>query len=310
MIYVNVLTKPPFKSKETVLADVAGVKKVGIVGSGLMGSGIAQVAAVAGFDVVLYDAAEGAAESAVQKIEAALERQVARGRFEADAVAPAVARISVAPTLDGLKDADAVIEAIIENVDIKRDTFAQIAAVVGPETLLATNTSAISISAIAGNGDYADRVIGMHFFSPVPAMQLCEIIRGLATRDETVARARALAEAFGKTTILVNRDTAGFVTSRLITVLTQEAARIVDEGLATARDVDLACTLGFGHKMGPLETADLTGVDVAYRAGKMIYDQTGNPQFAPPQLLTRMVAAGLLGRKTGKGFYDHTEAGK
>lgn len=288
------------------MSQNSDIQKVGVVGAGTMGAGIAQVAAVSGFDVVIHDAAPAAATAAVDRIAASLRRQVDRGRFEADLVEPTLARISVAASLDDLAGADAVVEAVIEDAAIKRELFQRLAGIVGPQTLLGSNTSTIPITELAGRADYADRLIGMHFFSPVPAMPLCEIIRGLSTSDETVERTRTLAEALGKRTILVNRDAAGFVTSRLIIALTLEAIRIVEEGLATPEDVDLACTLGFGHKMGPLETADLTGLDIPYYAGKAIYEATANPHFAPPELLGRMVAAGHLGQKTGKGFYDHT----
>lgn len=292
-------------AEEVAAAPV--VSTLGIVGAGLMGSGIAQVAAQRDIRVRLFDAAEGAAQRAIAGIDAQLERLVARERITAEDAESAQGRIDAVETLEGLARADAVIEAVIEDVAVKRDVFDRLAAITGPATLLATNTSAIPVSAIAGPGAHADRVVGMHFFSPVPVMQLCEIVRGLDTSDETVSRARALSEALGKQSILVNRDTAGFVTSRLMTVLVQEAARIVDEGLATPEDVDAACVLGFGHRMGPLATADLTGVDVAYRAGKSIFEATGDSSFRPPQLFARMVAAGRLGRKTGRGFYEYAE---
>ena len=171
--------------------------------------------------------------------------------------------------------------------------------------VLATNTSAIPITRIAAATQRPEAVVGTHFFSPVPMMRLCELVRGLKTSDETLAAARTWAEGIGKTCIVVNRDVAGFVTTRIITALVNEAIRLVETGVATPEDVDIACKLGFGHAMGPLATADLTGIDVMRRASMSIYNETAEPSFYPPELITRMAVAGDLGRKSGRGFYTY-----
>lgn len=283
-------------------------RSLAVIGAGLMGAGVAQVASLAGITVRLYDAQDGMAASAIQRIEKRLGDQVAKGRIEQDVSDGALARIAVADTLeDGVGEADAVIEAVIESLDVKQDLFARVSRAVRPGVLMATNTSALPITAISAGAERPDEVIGMHFFSPVPATRLCEIVRGYHTSAATVVRAQALAQALGKETILVSRDDPGFVTSRLITVLAQEAVRLVEEGLASPTDIDRACELAFGHRMGPLATLDLTGIDIGYRAGNGMYEQTGDARFKPPQLMARMVAAGRLGRKTGGGFFDYDD---
>jgi len=190
---------------------------------------------------------------------------------------------------------------------VKRATFAELDRLAGPTAVLASNTSAIPITAIAAATSRPESVVGTHFFSPVPMMPLCELVRGHRTSDATLASARAFAESCGKQCVSIERDVAGFVTTRLISALMFEAIRLVETGVATAEDVDTACRLGFGHRMGPLATADLTGLDVIRRAGQAIVDQTANPSFQPPELLARMVEAGLLGRKSGEGFFRYDQ---
>lgn len=285
----------------------AATTTLGVVGAGLMGSGIAHVAAVAGIHVHLYDSADGAVERSIEKIGNQLRRLTEKGQLaEKDATA-ALGRIIPSATLAETAACEAVIEAVIEDLGVKQAIFHQLADAAGDDTLLATNTSALPVTDIAATCSRPQQVIGMHFFSPVPRMSLCELVRGFRTNEPTLAKAQALALALGKETILVNRDDAGFVTSRLMSVLVGEAARIVEQGLATAEDVDRACVLGFGHRMGPLATTDLTGVDVAYRAARSIHESTGDPAYRPPQIMRRMVSAGALGRKSGEGFYRHGE---
>jgi len=286
-------------------AEAKQFASLGIVGAGLMGAGIAQVAAQAGLSVLLHDSDPAAIGRGRDQAGKGLQRLVDKGRLTTGELEAAVERIKPAAGLEETAQADAVIEAVIERVEVKQEVFARLSAAAGDDTLLATNTSAISISEIAATAARPEQIIGMHFFSPVPAMALCEVIRGYRTSDAAVDAALALAGTLGKESILVNRDDAGFVTSRLMTVLVQEAVRLVEQGLATPEDVDKACVLGFGHKMGPLATTDLTGVDVAYRAGKAIHEGSGDPSFRPPQLLKRMMAAGHLGRKSGQGFYNY-----
>jgi 3-hydroxybutyryl-CoA dehydrogenase len=280
---------------------------LGVVGAGLMGSGIAQVAALAGIDVRLFDAADGAVTRSLEKIESQLRRLVEKTKLSEEEATTALGRITPAATLAEVAACASVIEAVIEDLAVKHDIFRQLADHANDDTLLATNTSALPITDIAATCSRPHQVVGMHFFSPVPRMPLCELVRGYRTDDATLAKAQALAQSLGKETILVNRDDAGFVTSRLMSVLVGEAARIVEQGLATAQDVDRACELGFGHRMGPLATADLTGVDVAYRAARSIHESTGDPAYRPPEILRRMVSAGALGRKSGEGFYAHGE---
>ena len=287
----------------------SGFTELGVIGAGLMGAGLAQVAAAAGLEVLLFDTAEGAVDRAFAGIRDRFSRDLDRGRMTAEEVESAIQRLRQADDLADLGHCDAVIEAVIEDLEIKQRVFSDLAEIVSDHTLLASNTSALPITDIAATCSRPDQVIGMHFFSPVPAMRLCEIIRGYRTSEEALAQAERLAAMLGKETIVVNRDDAGFVTSRLMTVLIHEATRIVEEGLATPEEVDRACELGFGHRMGPLATADLTGVDVAYRAGRSIFQSTGDSFYRPPQLLRRMVAAGAIGRKAGEGFYDYEKQG-
>ena len=279
--------------------------KIAVVGAGLMGSGIAQVAAHAGYDVVLHDTTSDALERALSGIASSQERFVAKSKMTPDDVAAARARIATTTDLADVGGAEIVVEAVFERLDVKRGVFEKLAAIVSDDTVLATNTTAIPITQIASSVPRPERVVGTHFFSPVPMMTLCELVRGFHTSDATLARAREFAESVGKTCVVVNRDVAGFVTSRLLVALLNEAVAIVDSGIATAEDVDVACQLGFGHTMGPLATLDLTGLDVILHAAENIYDATRDEKFAPPELLARMVAAGRLGRKSGEGFYRY-----
>ena len=276
-----------------------------VVGAGLMGSGIAQVSAVAGHDVVMSDVAEDALGRATSAIEKSLARFAEKGAIGQADAEEALARISTTTDLDAASNADIVVEAVIENVELKAEIFAELDRLAPEDAILATNTSAIPITRIAAATKRPESVVGTHFFSPVPMMKLCELVRGLKTSDETLAAARTWAEGIGKTCIVVNRDVAGFVTTRIITALANEAIRLVETGVASPEDVDTACRLGFGHAMGPLATTDLTGVEVMRNASMSIYNETANPAFYPPELLTRMIAAGDLGRKSGRGFYTY-----
>jgi 3-hydroxybutyryl-CoA dehydrogenase len=276
-----------------------------VVGAGLMGSGIAQVAAVSGHDVVLRDVTDDALQRARDGIAKSLARFVSKGSLQQDAAEAALARISTTTDLDAVGSADIVVEAAFESLDVKQQIFRELDRVCRDGSVLATNTSAIPITSIAAVTGRPESVVGTHFFSPVPMMALCELVRGYRTSDETLASARAFAEGLGKTCVVVNRDVAGFVTTRLICALAMEAVRLVENGVATAEDIDTACRLGFGHAMGPLATTDLTGVDILRDASMNIYTDTADEKFFPPETLSRMVAAGDLGRKSGKGFYAY-----
>lgn len=278
---------------------------IGVIGAGLMGGGIAQVSAVAGYDVVLRDVDETAVQRGLHGIEKSVGKLVEKERLTGAEATAALARISVTTDLAAVAEVDMVVEAVFEKLEIKTELFAALDAICRPDAVLATNTSAIPVTTIAAATSRPESVVGTHFFSPVPLMALCEIVRGYKTSEDTVAQARAFAERVGKTVVVVNRDVAGFVTTRLISALVVEAASLVENGVVSAADLDTACRLGFGHKMGPLQTADLTGIDILTNASSNIYTDTKDEKFAPPELLLRMVAAGDLGRKTGKGFYDY-----
>jgi 3-hydroxybutyryl-CoA dehydrogenase len=282
------------------------VTKLAVIGAGLMGSGIAQVSAQAGYDVVLRDIGEDAIARGLGGIKKSFDRFVQKGSLTAEDAEAALARISTTTDLEeAATGADIVVEAVFEKLEVKHEVFKVLDKVCPDGAVLATNTSALPVTQIAAVTSRPEAVVGTHFFSPVPMMKLCELVRGYKTSDETLAKAREFAEGVGKTCIVVNRDVAGFVTTRLIVALSVEAAKLVESGVASAEDVDIACRLGFGHAMGPLQTMDLTGVDIMVNAAKNIYDSTQDEKFATPELLARMVTAGDLGRKTGKGFYEY-----
>ncbi|MEU9556119.1 3-hydroxyacyl-CoA dehydrogenase family protein [Streptomyces fumanus] len=280
-------------------------RKLAVIGAGLMGSGIAQVSAQAGWDVVLRDVTDEALRRGTDGIKASYDKFVAKGALEAHDADAALARITPTTDLDAVADADVIVEAVFEKLDVKHEIFRALDKLAKDEAILASNTSAIPITKIAAVTERPERVVGTHFFSPVPMMRLCELVRGYKTSDETLATAREFAESTGKTCIVVNRDVAGFVTTRLISALVVEAAKLHESGVATAEDIDLACKLGFGHAMGPLATADLTGVDILLHATSNIYTESQDEKFAPPESMRRMVDAGDIGRKSGQGFYKY-----
>ena len=282
-------------------------KKLAVIGAGLMGSGIAQVAAQAGWQVVLRDVTEDTLARARAAIESSYRRFAAKGQLAEAEVEASLGRIRTTTQLDAAADADLVVEAVFESPDVKREVFEALDKICRDDAVLASNTSAIPITQLAAATGRPESVVGTHFFSPVPMMPLCELVRGFKTSDATLAGARAFAEGVGKTCVVVNRDVAGFVTTRLIAALALEAAKLVESGVATAEDVDTACQLGFGHRMGPLRTMDLTGIDVMVNAARNIYADTADAKFFPPESLLRMVVAGDLGRKSGRGFYDYPE---
>ena len=281
------------------------VQRVAVVGAGLMGGGIAQVAAQAGYDVVLRDVTPDALERGLGAIRGSYAKFVEKGRLSQDDADAALARITTTTEIDAAADADLVVEAVFEKLEVKAEVFRELDRICKDDAVLASNTSAIPITSIAAVTRRPESVVGTHFFSPVPLMKLCELVRGYKTSDAALAAAREFAEGVGKTCIVVNRDVAGFVTTRLISALAMEAVALLESGVASAEDIDTACRLGFGHAMGPLETIDLTGVDIMLNAATNIYTDTQDEKFAAPELLRRMVAAGDLGRKTGRGFYPH-----
>ena len=276
------------------------MRAVVLGGGGQMGSGIAQVVAGAGLDVTVVELDEAGLERGLGRIERGLERAGDDGTVRA--------RISGSTALeDAVAEADHVIETVVEVFDVKCDVLRRADAAAREDVILASNTSQFSISRLAAATERPDRVIGSHWFNPPARMELIEIVRGLETSDATLATTVELAQRYGKQTIVCQRDTPGFVTSRLIALFMVEAARIVEEGIATPEDVDLACKLGFGHAMGPLATADLSGLDVLERVADNLREHYGD-RFLVPQGVRARVAAGQLGRKTGRGMHDYDDA--
>jgi len=278
------------------------IRQIAVIGTGTMGRGIAYLAAVAGYETVIHDADSSALDAAKASIESTLAKGVERGKVTAEHATAAGARIHLSPDLEpAVHAADLVIEAVPEDIDLKKNLFSQADLFCGEETILATNTSSISISDLAQAVERQDRFVGLHFFNPPHVMKLLEIVRGAQTSDETVAEAREVAEAMGKTAIIV-RDSPGFATSRLGVAIGLEAIRMLEEGVASAEDIDKAMELGYNHPMGPLRLTDLVGLDVRLGIAEYLAKTLGL-RFDPPELLRRMVADGKLGKKTGEGFY-------
>jgi len=278
------------------------IQQLTILGTGTMGRGIAYLAAVAGYDAVLFDADAAALDGAKAAIESILRKGVEKGKVTESAAADAIARVQLIPELEpAVSGADLIIEAVPESFDLKVELFAQADLFCGPDTILASNTSSISITKLASNVERRDRFIGMHFFNPPHVMKLIEIVRGERTSDATVEQVREIAEKMGKTPIVV-RDSPGFATSRLGVAIGLEAIRMLEEGVASAEDIDRAMELGYNHPMGPLRLTDLVGLDVRLGIAEYLA-QTLGPRFEPPQLLRDLVAQGKLGKKTGEGFY-------
>lgn len=283
------------------------VKKIGIIGSGQMGGGIAQIAGVSGFETIVYDTSSAAIGKCKALHEKLLSRAVEKGRMTQDDADAAKGRISYVESLDSLSGVDIVIEAIIEDAAIKNDLFAKLASMLSGNQILASNTSSISITEIAAaTGDAAGRVIGMHFFNPVPVMKLVEVIKGLATSEETTKRTIALAEAMGKVPVPAN-DRPGFVSNRVLMPMINEAFYAWMEGVAEPEHIDEIMKLGCAHPMGPLRLADFIGLDTCLHIMNVLHDGLGDPKHRPCPLLKQLVAAGRLGDKSGRGVFDYSK---
>ena len=283
-------------------------KKIFVAGAGLMGGGISQVCAQAGFDVVMRDLSDEIAERRLENIRWSVAKLVEKGKVQGS-VDTIMGRIRPAAELSAAADADFVFEAIFEDLEAKRRLFSELDQICPAHTIFATNTSAIPVTNIAAATKRASKVVGTHFFSPVPMMAIVEIVAGLLTSEETVDTAEHLARSLGKQTIRVNRDVAGFAVNRIVFPSTVEAIKLVEAGVVSVEDVDKGMRLGFGRPMGPFETLDLAGLDVALNALNAVYEETRDEKFYPPMLLQRKVRIGQLGRKTGTGWYRYDRHG-
>ena len=286
---------------------INGIKQIGVVGAGAMGAGIAQTFAVAGYPVRLQDIAEAALNRGMGAIKKSLERLVARGKLEPEARDAALKRIAPTTRIEDFADCDVVVEAVLERFEIKKEVFGTLDRVCRAEAILATNTSSISVTRIASTSKVPGRVIGMHFFNPVPVMQLVEIIRALQTTDATCERIVKLTEDIGKKA-RVSKDSYGFVVNRVLVPMINEAINCVYEGLATPEDVDQMMKLGANHPMGPLSLADLIGLDIVLDIMETLYTGFDDSKYRPSPLLKQMCDAGYLGRRAGKGFFAYEAA--
>ncbi len=284
---------------------MADIKRVGVCGSGLMGSGIAQVTATAGYEVVVLEAVQAALDKGMAGIKKSLDKFVEKGSLKAEDRDATLRRLKTTVKVEDLKDCDLVIEAIIENMPAKRELFAKLDALLAPHAIICSNTSSLCVIEMAAATKRQQQIAGLHFFNPVPLMKLVEVVKTIVTSQETIDTLYAFAKKLGKTPILA-KDTPGFVVNRLLVPYLLYAIRVYEQGLASREDIDEGMKLGCGHPMGPLTLLDFVGLDTTYYIAEIMFDEFKDPMFASPPLLKRMVLAGHHGKKSGKGFYDYT----
>ena len=280
------------------------IETVGVVGAGLMGSGIIEQAAKCGYRVVMREINEDALAAGQKRVQRSMDRAIERGKMSEDDRVAVNHRITPTPDLGRLKDCDIVIEAIVENLSMKQDIFRELDRVTRPEVILASNTSSVSITALASVTNRPDRVAGAHFFNPVPVMKLLELVRALETSDETLQTLRQFGESLDKT-VIVAQDTPGFIVNYLLVPYLLDAVRMVESNVATREDIDTGIHLGLNHPMGPLTLLDYVGIDTTLYIADVMYEEFKDPKYAAPPLLRKMVLAGRYGRKNGRGFYDY-----
>jgi 3-hydroxybutyryl-CoA dehydrogenase len=281
------------------------IKKVGVVGCGLMGSGIVEVCARAGYEVVVSEINDEFLQKGMDRINKSLSRAVSKGKATQEEMDAALARIKGTTDTADFAPCDLVIEAVIENMELKKEIFAELDGILRPEAIIGSNTSSLCVVEMASATQRGDKVLGIHFFNPVPIMPLLELVRTILTSDETLAIAHEFGQSVGKTTV-VAKDTPGFIVNRLLIPYLLDAVRIYEDGLASKEDIDTGIKLGLNHPMGPLTLLDLVGLDTTLFIADAMFEEFKDPRYAAPPLLRRMVLAGHLGRKSGKGFYDYS----
>jgi 3-hydroxybutyryl-CoA dehydrogenase len=284
------------------------IRKVGVLGAGLMGSGIAEVCAKAGFTVVVREVDETALASGRRRIENSLSKAIERGKLDARTGDEIRARLKFSSSLEEFSSVDLVLEAIVENLDVKREVYQALDAICSPETIFCSNTSSLTITEMAAATKRPDRFAGLHFFNPGPVMKLVEVVQGLATSDETVAAVTAFARALGKEPVAC-RDNSGFIVNRLLVPFLLDAIRAHEQGVGSLEDIDTGMKLGCAHPMGPFELLDYVGLDTVYAIAEIMFTEYREARFAPPALLKRLVLAGRFGRKTGRGFFEYDGKG-